>query len=83
MKIINALAPPRVTRGLRAPEQPTVSELDQAFIQSLRHRTRSLTITEGDAVAKYVTANKRPSKDVEIYFDFGPLARSPPKPSPS
>jgi len=70
-EIINALAPPRVTRGLRTPEQPTVSESDQAFIESLRHRTRSLTITEGDEVAKYVTANKRPSKDVEIYFDFG------------
>jgi outer membrane protein OmpA-like peptidoglycan-associated protein len=70
-EIINALAPPRVTRGLRAPAQPTVSESDQAFIESLRYRTRSLTITEGNEVSKYVTANKRPSKDVEIYFDFG------------
>ena len=72
-EIINALAPPpvpRTTRGMRPSEQPAISELDRAFIQSLRHRTRSLTITEGDKAADYIIANKRPWQDVEIYFDF-------------
>jgi outer membrane protein OmpA-like peptidoglycan-associated protein len=70
-EIINALAPPRVTRGLRAPEQPPASEADQAFIESLRHRTRSLTIKESDDVAEWASAKDRPRKDIEIYFDFG------------
>ena len=46
-QIIDALVPP-VTRGLTAPQEPPLSGADRAFIDSLHHRTRSLTLDEGE-----------------------------------
>jgi outer membrane protein OmpA-like peptidoglycan-associated protein len=70
-QIIKALAPP-VTRSLTGPAKPAVSPADQAFINSLRHRTRSLTVDESEHVAEI--AKDRPKIDLEIYFDFDSAA---------
>jgi outer membrane protein OmpA-like peptidoglycan-associated protein len=70
-QIINALAPP-VTKSITAPAEPTVSDADRAFIDSLRHRTRSLTFDESDHVAEI--ANDRPKIDLDIYFGFNSAA---------
>jgi len=67
-QIINALAPPAVTRGLTAPEAKPVSEKDRAFIKSLRHRTRSLTFDEKERVAEMSKDWKK--IDLEIYFEY-------------
>jgi len=72
-KIINTLAPP-VTRSLTAPE-PAVSDRDRAFIDSLRHRTRSLSLEEGDHVA--ALAKERPKINLEIYFDYNSATITP------
>jgi len=67
-QIIKTLAPAPVTRSLSAPAGPAVSDADRAFIEGLRHRTRSLTLDEGDHVTELAkTSNKI---DLEIYFDF-------------
>ena len=67
-QIINALAPPPVTRGLTAPEAKPVSEKDRAFIKSLRHRTRSLTFDEKERVAEMSKDWKK--IDLEIFFEY-------------
>jgi outer membrane protein OmpA-like peptidoglycan-associated protein len=67
-QIINALAPPPVTRGLTAPETKPVSEKDRAFIKTLRHRTRSLTFDEKERVAEMSKDWKK--IDLEIYFEY-------------
>ena len=66
-QIINALTPP-VTRGLTVPQEPAPSDTDRAFIESLRHRTRSLTLDEGEHVA--ALGKDRPTIDLDIYFDY-------------
>jgi outer membrane protein OmpA-like peptidoglycan-associated protein len=48
------------------PEQPAVTGEDRAFIDGLRHHTRSLTVDEGDHVA----ALKPPQIDLAINFDY-------------
>jgi outer membrane protein OmpA-like peptidoglycan-associated protein len=70
-QIINALAPP-ATRGLNAPQQPEMSDADSAFIESLRHRTRGLSLDESNHVAEI--AKNRPKIDLEIFFDFDSAA---------
>lgn len=70
-QIVNTLAPP-ITRSLTAPDQAPVSDADRGFIESLRHRTRSLTVDEGDRVADL--AKDRPKKDLTIYFDYNSAA---------
>lgn len=70
-QILNTLAPP-VTRSLTAPSEPSVSGSDQAFIDGLRHRTRSLTVDESERVASI--AKERAKIDLEIYFDYGSAA---------
>jgi outer membrane protein OmpA-like peptidoglycan-associated protein len=73
-QIIKALAPPAppVTRSLTGPAEPAVSPADQAFINSLRHRTRSLTVDESEHVAEI--AKDRPKIDLEIYFGYNSAA---------
>ena len=74
-QIIKALTPVPITRSLGAPEQPSVSDSDRAFIESLRHRTRSLTLDEDDHVAELA---KNSSKiDLDIYFDFNSAEITP------
>jgi outer membrane protein OmpA-like peptidoglycan-associated protein len=67
-QIVNALAPPPVTRGLTDPVAKPVSEKDKAFIKSLRHRTRSLTFDEKERVAEMSKDWKK--IDLEIYFEY-------------
>ena len=69
-KILNALAPP-VTRSLTAPK-PSLSDSDQAFVDSLRHRTRSLSLDEADRVA--AIAKEQPKINLEINFDYNSAA---------
>jgi outer membrane protein OmpA-like peptidoglycan-associated protein len=74
-QIVKALTPAPITRGLNAPTQPAISEPDRTFIESLRHRTRSLTLDEDDHVAELA---KNSSKvDLDIYFDFDSAAITP------
>jgi outer membrane protein OmpA-like peptidoglycan-associated protein len=74
-QIIKALTPAPTTRSLAAPGQPSVSDSDRAFIESLRHRTRSLTVDEDDHVAEL--AKNSAKIDLDIYFDFNSSAISP------
>ncbi len=67
-QIIKALSPAPLTRSLNGPAQPAVGDSDRAFIEGLRHRTRSLTVDEGDHVAEL--AKESAKIDLEIYFDF-------------
>jgi outer membrane protein OmpA-like peptidoglycan-associated protein len=70
-QILNTLAPP-VTRGLNSPQQPAISDADRAFIEGLRHRTRSLSLDEGDHVAEL--AKDRKKIDLTVNFDFNSAA---------
>ncbi len=66
-QILRALAPKSVTRNLSG----TPSQQDrqrQTFINSLRTKTRSLSVDERTEVANI--AKERPSIDLEIYFDY-------------
>jgi outer membrane protein OmpA-like peptidoglycan-associated protein len=78
-QILNALAPPPplVTRSLsiNPPPTATVSAPDQAFIEGLRHRARSLSIEESDRVADL--AKDRAKIDLEIYFDYNSAEITP------
>lgn len=67
-QIINALAPAPATRGLTTPETKPMNESDRAFVKSLRHRTRSLTLEESERVADLSKDWKK--IDLEIYFDY-------------
>ena len=71
-QIIKALTPAPTTRSLAGPGQPSVSDSDRAFIESLRHRTRSLTVDEDDHVAEL--AKNSGKIDLDIYFDFNSAA---------
>jgi outer membrane protein OmpA-like peptidoglycan-associated protein len=73
-QIIKTLTPP-VTRSLTAPDVPAMSDSDRAFVQGLRHRTRSLTVDESDHVAEI--AKTKPTIDLEIYFDFDSATITP------
>ena len=78
-QILNALAPPPplVTRSLSLSPAagPAVSATDQAFIESLRHRARSLSIEESDHVADL--AKDKAKIDLEIYFDYNSAEITP------
>jgi outer membrane protein OmpA-like peptidoglycan-associated protein len=73
-QIVKALSPP-VTRSMTAPDQPAMSDSDRAFVESLHHRTRSLTVDETEHVAEI--AKNQPKVDLEIYFDFNAAAITP------
>ncbi|HXW26033.1 MAG TPA: OmpA family protein [Xanthobacteraceae bacterium] len=67
-QIINALAPAPTTRGLTGPEAKPLSDKDRAFVEGLRHRTRSLSLEEGEQVVEMSKDWK--SIDLEIVFDY-------------
>ena len=68
-QIINALKPAkRLTRGLTAPAETARGAEDARFVDTLRNPTRSLTADEREKVVSI--ANKRPSIDLEINFEF-------------
>jgi len=72
-QILKALAPAPITRSLTGgTQQPSVSPQDQAFIETLRHRTRSLSLDESDHVAEI--AKTRAKIDLEIFFDYNSSA---------
>jgi outer membrane protein OmpA-like peptidoglycan-associated protein len=67
-EIIRALQPAkRLTRGLTAAATVDNAE-DRRFVDSLRNRTRGLTSDEREKVTSI--ANKKPSIDLEINFEF-------------
>jgi len=66
-QIINALAPP-VTRSLTGPQTSAMSPEDRAFVESLRHRTRSLTVDEGEHIV--ALGKDRPKIDLDVNFDY-------------
>ena len=69
-KIIKALKPSGLTRGLgAAPADTALSAEDARFLDSLRKRTtRSLTTSEREQIVS--VAQKKPSIDLEINFDY-------------
>jgi outer membrane protein OmpA-like peptidoglycan-associated protein len=71
-QIINALSPPSVTRSVVPDGQDPAN---RAFVEGIRHRTRSLTLDERDHVA--AIAKDRPKIDLEIYFDYNSAILSP------
>lgn len=82
-QILNTLSPqgaaapqvPIVTRSLTAPAVTAApADPTAVFVESLRHRTRSLTIDEADHVAEI--AKDRAKIDLEITFDFNSAAIS-------
>ncbi len=68
--IINALKPPRVTRGLTTSPADAARAADETkFIGALRNRaTRSLSTEERDKIASI--ASSKPKIDLEINFEF-------------
>ena len=68
--IINALKPPRVTRGLTTSPSDAARAADETkFIGALRNRaTRSLSTEERDKIASI--ASSKPKIDLEINFEF-------------
>ena len=71
-QIIRALTAAPKTRGLSAREAPVQSEAERSFVESLRHRTRSLSLGERERVLPIV--EKQASIDVEIHFDYDSAA---------
>ena len=71
-KIIGALKPTSVTRGLSASQQPvdTAAQAKEAsFVNTLRNRkTRSLSLGERQEIAELAAA--KPKIDLEIQFDY-------------
>ena len=68
--IINALKPPRVTRGLTTSPASAARAADETrFIATLRNRpTRSLSTDEREKIASI--ASSKPKIDLEINFEF-------------
>ncbi len=68
--IINALKPPRVTRGLTTSPANAARAADETrFIATLRNRpTRSLSTDEREKIASI--ASSKPKIDLEINFEF-------------
>jgi len=65
--ILNAIAPaPNRSLSDQALGSLSTAEPDRTFIDSLRHRSRSLSVTEGERVI----ALNRPKIDLEINFDY-------------
>ena len=69
-QIIKALTPAPLTRSLTGPSTPAMSPADRAFVDSLRGRTRSLTVGEGEHFAEIKKDQHLPNTDFEINFDF-------------
>ncbi len=70
-KILNALKPKPLTRGLSGPTQadPSVKAKEVGFLDSIRNRkTRSLSLGEREELAE-IAAGK-PKIDLEIQFDY-------------
>jgi outer membrane protein OmpA-like peptidoglycan-associated protein len=69
-KILQALTPKPLTRGLTAPPADTAKATEELkFIDTVRNRqTRSLSTTERDQIASI--AKEKPSIDLEINFDY-------------
>ena len=75
--IIRALKPAKITRGLTASPGDAARRADEArFVNTLRNRpTRSLTTTEREQIASI--AQKRPSIDLEVNFEYNSDAIGP------
>jgi len=76
-KIVNALQPKPVTRGLSAGPQadPAIKAKEISFVQALRNRTtRSLSLGEREQIAEI--ASTKPNIDLEIQFDYNSAAIS-------
>jgi outer membrane protein OmpA-like peptidoglycan-associated protein len=75
--IIKALKPPRITRGLTASPGDAARRAEETrFVNTLRNRpTRSLTTTEREQIASI--AQKRPSIDLEVNFEYNSDAIGP------
>jgi outer membrane protein OmpA-like peptidoglycan-associated protein len=76
-QILKALAPAPVTRSLTGPAQPAMSPADHNFVQSLRGRTRSLSLDESDHAADIAKNEDLPKIDLDINFDFDSAAITP------
>jgi len=68
--IINALKPPRITRGLTTSPSDAARAADETrFLSAVRNRpTRSLSTEERDKIASI--ANSKPKIDLEINFEY-------------
>ena len=68
--IINALKPPRVSRGLTTSPSDAARAVDETrFLSTVRNRpSRSLSTEERDKIASI--ANSKPKIDLEINFEF-------------
>jgi outer membrane protein OmpA-like peptidoglycan-associated protein len=68
--IINALKPPRVSRGLTtSPSDAARAAAETRFLSAVRNRpTRSLSTEERDKIASI--ANSKPKIDLEINFEY-------------
>ena len=68
--IINALKPPRITRGLTTSPSDAARAADETrFLSAVRNRpTRSLSTEELDKIASI--ANSKPKIDLEINFEY-------------
>ena len=78
-KIIEALKPARITRGIATPAEAARRAEEERVVNTLRNRkTRSLSTDEREQIASI--AKTKPSIDLEINFDYdsatiGPTAQ--------
>ena len=72
-QIVDGLKAPK-TRSLSSGERPALSASDRATLKRIS-RTRSLS--SGDRAQMAEIAAKRPSIDIQVYFDFDSAALSP------
>jgi outer membrane protein OmpA-like peptidoglycan-associated protein len=76
-KIVNALQPKPLTRGLSAERQPdpAIKAKETTLLRTLRNRsTRSLSLGEREQIAEI--ASTKPNIDLEIQFDYNSAAIS-------
>jgi outer membrane protein OmpA-like peptidoglycan-associated protein len=68
-QILDALKPKPRTRTLApSPDEQRKAEEERAFIDGLRRRTRSLTVSDRNKVAEI--AKEKPSVDLEVNFEY-------------
>ena len=75
-KIIEALKPARVTRGIATPAEAARRAEEERVVNTLRNRkTRSLSTDEREQIASI--AKTKPSIDLEINFDYDSASIGP------
>jgi len=76
-KIVNALQPNPLTRGLSVNRDPVVQAKEDHFVASLRNRkTRSLSLGEREEIAEITTAKQKIDLDIQFEFNSAKISQA-------